>query len=147
MAFSNEKQNIHSFIKPVKSKLFKYYLVYLFLLCSLIYFYDFYAFSRDNESNEITSLKNQTIKIKSNKKFTYLSSSLLNIYEKSKEKKVFLNSLDIKNAKIIINLNSKNKKSIYNFLNEFKDATIDTIYFDEKIKRFITNASFKIHRR
>jgi len=71
----------------------------------------------------------------------------LNIYEKSKEKRVFLNSLNIKNARIIINLNAKNKKSIYDFLKEFENMRIEAIYFDDKIKRFVSNASFKIHRR
>lgn len=71
----------------------------------------------------------------------------MNIYEKSKEKRVFLNSLNIKNARIIINLNAKNKKNIYDFLKEFENMRIDAIYFDDKIKRFVSNASFKIHRR
>ncbi|MGB6329048.1 MAG: hypothetical protein WBF48_08970 [Halarcobacter sp.] len=71
----------------------------------------------------------------------------MNIYEKSKEKRVFLNSLNIKNARIIINLNAKNKKSIYDFLKEFENMRIEAIYFDDKIKRFVSNASFKIHRR
>ncbi len=100
-----------------------------------------------NKVDTLSSLKKQTEQIKRDKKFTFISNKILNIYEKAKEKKVFLVSIDIKNGKIIINLEAKNKKSIYDFLNEFKDMAIQNIYFDEKIKRFISNASFKIYRR
>ena len=110
-------------------------------------FYDSYTINYSNERNSLSSLRKQTEQIKLKKNFIFLSSYVLNIYEISKTKKVFLTSLDIKNSKIIINLNSKDKKNIYNFLNEFKDMQIENIYFNEKIKRFISNASFKIHRR
>ena len=143
-SFNEEENNEHHLIKPIKSRLFRYYLIYLILICTSLYFFEFY---KVNQYHPLTNLRNQTEQIKLNQNFLYISEYILNVYEKSKEKRVFIDSFSIKNAKIIIDINSKNKKYIYDFLNEFENTNIKSIYFDEKLKRFITNASFKIHRR
>lgn len=119
------------------------------MICIFLYFYDFNNSSLKPNSrlNSITNLKNQTEQIRQNGNFTYLSSLILDIYEKAKKRQITLNILNIKNAKILIELNARDKKSVYEFLKEFRNMKIETIYFDEKIKRFRSNASFKIHRR
>ncbi|PLY08117.1 MAG: hypothetical protein C0625_02720 [Arcobacter sp.] len=107
----------------------------------------FYDFEKSTNFQTLDIIKNETKQIINNRKYQYLSVFTLKLYEKAKEKKVFVSSLDIKNSKVLLTLDSKRKENIYSFLNEFENNTIENIYFDEKEKRFKTNASFKIYRR
>ena len=141
---NEENKKRHHFFRPIKSKLFKYYLFYLFILCLGFYFYDF---GKSNNIHSLDIMKRETKQILDNRKYGYLSALTLNLYEKAKKNKIFIYSLDIKNSKVLLNLRSKRKENVYTFLDEFNNNTIENIYFDEQEKRFKTNASFKIYRR
>lgn len=141
---NEENKKKHHFFRPIKSKLFKYYLFYLLMLCLGFYFYDF---GQSNNIHSLDIMKRETKQILDNRKYGYLSALTLNLYEKAKKNKIFIYSLDIKNSKVLLNLRSKRKENVYTFLDEFNNNTIENIYFDEQEKRFKTNASFKIYRR
>lgn len=141
---SSENKKRHLFFKPIKSKLFKYYILYLFLLCSSFYFYDF---NQNNKIHSLDIIKNETMDILNKRKYQYLSLLTLKLYENAKKNKIFIYSIDIKNSKVLLNLISKKKENVYSFIDKFDNNVIENIYFDENEKRFKTNASFKIYRR
>jgi len=134
----------HKFIKPIKSLLFKYYIIYILVLCASLYFFEF------NHSTTINPLYHVNIKteeIKKSAKFFYLSNFILEIYEHEKEFEVKINSIEIVHSKVILTLSSIKKDSMYSFLNKYKNYRIENMLFDDKDKRFKSNASFDIYRK
>lgn len=138
----NKKIN-YSFFKPVKSNIFKFFVLYMIFLCFGFYFFEFQKV--DNE-DQLNMIQNNTIALKRNIKFEAISDDIVFLYEKAKDNGLEINSLSFKESKFFLTIKSKNKQNIYEFLKTF-DGNIINIVYDEKIKEYFANASFKVYRR
>ncbi|WP_129088504.1 hypothetical protein [Halarcobacter bivalviorum] len=94
----------------------------------------------------IKNLKEKLEKEKTNNSFHYISSELINLYILAKEKKITISFFEYKDDTCVIELNSLNKKSIYEFLNKYK-AVINSFSYDELKGGYKANATFKSFRR
>lgn len=136
----------HKFIKALKTKEFLYYISYLFLILFLLV----YLLSDEKKSykkDELETVNKKIKTIKKQKEFYFLSSLVLQLYEQSKNKKIYINSIKVKNSILQIELESKNKEQMYSLINEYSNSKISNMTYNENKERFILDASFKILRK
>ena len=141
-----ETNSNHKFIKALKTKEFLYYISYLFLILFLLV----YLLSDEKKSykkDEIEAVNKKIKTIKKQKEFYFLSSLVLQLYEQSKNKKIYINSIKVKNSILQIELESKNKEQMYSLINEYTNSKISNMTYNENKERFILDASFKILRK
>lgn len=135
---------IYNFIKPIKSNLFRYFILYFLFLLSLFYFYDLEI---KKEKTNLIELRKTTKNLKEELIFYSVSKtvkSLINLADKSKTKIIFIS---LKDSKISLKLQAKDKSDIYNFLKDLNKNSVVNVFYDKEKGRFIGDATFKIYRR
>ncbi len=138
-----KSETSHNFFKPKKSKLFKLYLIYLFLLCIGFYFYDFNSLDDDN----FKQLNKNINSIKSNTEYKYFSKEIVELYEKANIHSIKIRELEFRYSDILLKIESKSKDKIYEFSKGLSSSKIEKIKYDNKMKRLISDVSFKIIRK
>ena len=139
----NRKNELHEFIKPVRSNLFKFFLAYLFVLCLGFYFFEF---DKKEDYRQLDTIKSDTLLLKNSMVFEHISDDIFSLYKNAQDNKLKILSVNFKNSKFVLNLKSKEKENIYIFLKDLK-GSVENMTFDKNSKEYIANASFKIHRR
>lgn len=139
------KNHNYNFIKLKKTNILKYFILYLFFLCSLFYFVDFNNSIKDKEIFE--NIKNKTKIIKNSLDFKYLSSSIIELFLLSKENRVLIKNFELKKSIINLTIHGIDKKDIYTFFEKLKNIKIEDISYDKNLKVHIVNATYKIHRK
>jgi len=137
-------KNLHTFFKPVKSKLFKYFLLYLLIFCIGLYFFEF---EEKKNSFTLNRIQGETKNLKRDISFNYLSKDVVDFYTKTKEYSIEINKISFSNSIYLFVLESKDKKNIYELLKEFKNCSVEDMKYDKNLKRYVVNASFKISRK
>lgn len=138
----NKKSN-YEFFKPIKSNVFKFFLVYMAFICFGFYFFEF---EKNDKKNELLEIQNNTIALKANMTFEAISDDIASLYKKAKAYGLSLLSLNFRNSKFIFTLKSKEKQNIYEFLKEL-NGSVESMSYDEETKEYLANASFKTYRR
>jgi NAD kinase len=143
---TNQINKIHKFIKPIKSYTFRYFLLYIILLFFALYYFSFYN-EEDFKELDFNLERNSIEVIKKDTEFVFISSFILELFEEAKDKNINIISFSLKNAKIILSFESESKDSAYKFLDVFDNFSIEKMSFDIQIKRYKTDAVFKILRK
>lgn len=134
----------YSFIRPIKTNYFKYFLLYLFFLGITFYQVDF---NNNVKKVDLESLKLETISLKEDKEFLFVSEKILEIYEKRLFYKIEIDSINVNQAVMHITLNCKSKDEIYSFFKELNSSKIGSITYDNFTKSFKSNATISLSRR
>lgn len=137
------QSNDYIFFKPVKSNIFKFFILYMLFLCLGFYFFEF---NETKQKDELNLIQNNILLLKKTIKFEPLSDDVAFLYHKAKSNKLLIESLSFKDSKFFLNLKSTKKQNIYEFLKSL-NGNIEHINFDEKTKEYLANASFKVYRR
>lgn len=101
---------------------------------------------KEDEILTIKNLKEKLTEEKVSKSFYYLSNELISLYTLAKEKRINISFFEYKDESCVIEINSLDKKSIYEFLAKYK-AVINSFSYDELIGGYKANATFKSLRR
>lgn len=147
VSFINEKQiKSPNIIKAIKKPYFYYYIFYLFILI-LISLYLFLGDSKKTDINDFEKLQTDLKRQKENREFVYLTKLILEIYQNTKSNNLKVDYIKIENSKILLTLESQEKKGVYSLLEQFSKSSLDDMQYDESLKRYKSNVSFKIFRK
>ncbi len=138
------KQSSHEFSRVIKSNLFNYFFLYLFLLCIGFYSFDFI---KKEPSYELENIQKSSKNLKKEIVFKYISKEITLLFKMAEELNIQILSLSFKESKFMLTLSAKEKKSLYAFLEKIKNSSVENMLFNKELKRYMANASFKVNRR
>ncbi|NVJ52889.1 MAG: hypothetical protein HWD90_04285 [Campylobacteraceae bacterium] len=132
-----EKQ--YRFIKYKKSHLFKFFLLYILILFLVLLCY----FSSNNKKEDKLSIENLKKRIerqKQNSAYSFVSSKIVDLFYIAKQKDIKIISIQLQDESFLVELSSLDKKSIYEFFNNYK-TSINSLKYDELIGGYKVNAN------
>ncbi|RXJ89700.1 hypothetical protein CRV01_07445 [Arcobacter sp. CECT 8983] len=138
-----EKQ--YSFIGYKKSHLFKFFLLYILVLFLVLLCY----FSSNNKVEDKLSIENLKKRIetqKQNSAYSFVSSKIVDLFYHAKQKDIKILSIQLQNKSFLLELSSLQKKSIYEFFNNYK-TSINSFKYDELIGGYKVNANISFIRK
>lgn len=128
MKLEFNKKNFKSkllYIKKTSLNLF-YYFKFLILLLTLFIFATYLLKSENKD--EITLLKNEYNRLEKQKEYkNYVSTKLLNVFLEIKKLNMKINKLVYEDGKILVNITSSKRNSLYVFIKSYKKSVINSI--------------------